>query len=362
MATFLTSSANLTTPFLFHSFSFSHPSSGRTRQSMDSERQLRKWEEHPQARRLAGVKAQTLKQYLALCGKNDLSFLPFRYVTVALFLVWFVGEQKGRTASMATKKSHLKTSAEALGIDWLPLQDVNRLAVVEKGLRFDDTWGVNRKKPLVARLVREMIELHECSEEGLGGALVQTIYAVCHEGLLRSGEATSGLKVDDVTPLDDGVDLKIQRTKRYRCGSGQVVTIKAFESNCSGGALLKVWHRYATACPDNHLRLLFPAVVLDAKSGSIVGIDWSKPMPRSQLVLLLKKDVSRLGLDPKEYSGHSFRAGGATDLFSEPGHSIAYIMEVGRWSSYEAALVYFRSNDVAANWAAASFANRYNAL
>ena len=54
----------------------------------------------------------------------------------------------------------------------------------------------------------------------------------------------------------------------------------------------------------------------------------------------LKRVVSLVGLDPSLYSGHSGRAGGATDLFNS---SVAYSFTkvFGRWKS-DVVLSYYR--------------------
>ena len=57
----------------------------------------------------------------------------------------------------------------------------------------------------------------------------------------------------------------------------------------------------------------------------------------------VKRVVERVGLNPKRYGNHSFRAGGATDLFVARVPYYA-IKKAGRWKS-DAALVYYRDDD-----------------
>ena len=42
---------------------------------------------------------------------------------------------------------------------------------------------------------------------------------------------------------------------------------------------------------------------------------WSQPLSYDALVARVKRTAEMLGLAKEEYSGHSLRAGGATDLF-----------------------------------------------
>jgi hypothetical protein len=66
-----------------------------------------------------------------------------------------------------------------------------------------------------------------------------------------------------------------------------------------------------------------------------VSLDWLRHR--------IKEAVAQLGLDPKRYSGHSMRAGGATDLFVA---RVPYfiIKRMGRWTS-DAAMVYYRAEE-----------------
>lgn len=68
----------------------------------------------------------------------------------------------------------------------------------------------------------------------------------------------------------------------------------------------------------------------------------------------LKKLVSLLDLDPSQFSGHSLRAGGATDLFLA---RVPYgiIKKMGRWKS-NCFLIYFRDDEHVAIHVAAGFA------
>jgi integrase len=57
----------------------------------------------------------------------------------------------------------------------------------------------------------------------------------------------------------------------------------------------------------------------------------------------IKQPVVSVGLDPRQFSGHSLRSGGATDLFEA---RVAYhiIKKMGRWK-LEAAIRYYRCED-----------------
>ena len=66
----------------------------------------------------------------------------------------------------------------------------------------------------------------------------------------------------------------------------------------------------------------------------------SKPFSQSWYRHHLKRLCIRVGLNPNLYSGHSGRAGGATDLFNQ-NVPYTYIKLLGRWKS-DIALIYYR--------------------
>ena len=70
---------------------------------------------------------------------------------------------------------------------------------------------------------------------------------------------------------------------------------------------------------------------------------FNKTMSQDCLRHIIALRTNSIGLDPSKYSGHSMRAGGATDLFIM---RVPYyiIKKMGRWVS-DAALVYYRDDD-----------------
>ena len=58
---------------------------------------------------------------------------------------------------------------------------------------------------------------------------------------------------------------------------------------------------------------------------------------RGMFVSALRACLRELGLDPTRFSGHGFRAGGATDLFAAR-VPLATIMKFGRWKTAAACL------------------------
>jgi len=88
-------------------------------------------------------------------------------------------------------------------------------------------------------------------------------------------------------------------------------------------------------------RVLFPAN--NGKVRVVRKLNWTKTLSLGWLRAGVKRGVRLIGLDHKEFSAHSLRAGGATDLFS---YKVPYyiIKKMGRWTS-DSAMLYFRNDE-----------------
>ena len=173
--------------------------------------------------------------------------------------------------------------------------------------------------------------------------LQATILAFGQNMSLRTAESTSGIKARQLTfrvsSRHVGISLVLLRTKTYRSGSGCIINIDDFGHPFSAVNLLQRWWLLNDfkSTPD---AFVFPAIVRNR-------IVYSTPMNGDFLRHIIKSAVKDIGLDPTRYSGHSLRAGGATDLFAA---RIPYwvIKKMGRWKS-DAALRYYRSEEDVVN-------------
>ena len=138
------------------------------------------------------------------------------------------------------------------------------------------------------------------------------------------------------------VVIHLGATKTYRHGDGVYVELaagtQAFE----------------------YLNKLFTVRKLHLKPGEyvfcMVRINILYPLRKASeksFRKLIKSTVASIGLNPNHYSGHSCRAGGATDLFAA-GVQYYVVKKYGRWTS-DTALIYYRCEFSIACQAAAAF-------
>jgi len=165
-----------------------------------------------------------------------------------------------------------------------------------------------------------------------------TVYC-CHDGLLRAGEVLSGIRAGDChwSGNRKSVKIHIRRTKTVRSGEGVKITMSDY-GGVNAVSLLRQWFDSMGLWKRDNAKLI-------PSTGARRGEEFNmrKTASIGWLRSVVKGIALTLGLDPSQYSTHSLRAGGATDLFTQ---RVPYyvIKKKGRWKS-EAALVYYRDDE-----------------
>jgi hypothetical protein len=166
------------------------------------------------------------------------------------------------------------------------------------------------------------------SEDNLEDSKTDALLWLGHDGLLRLGDLTSELLVSDIiwSPNQHDFELKVDRTKTHRKGDPISIPYRSRPGPCAVRKMRKYFALAKFKCKSD---FLFPSPL---SSSSII----SESCIRNRI----KSLCSKIGLDPSRFSGHSLRAGGATDLFNE-GVDYNFIKLLGRWKS-DTALIYYR--------------------
>lgn len=277
------------------------------------------------------------KRYVAFCSHQSVPAFPPSYEAVGDFILMLISERGGSTRSIANDKSHVKQQCQLLGYDWLSYKDdikLRQLLAVAQGFDYSES---RVKDALRFNMLVKIISKFDLKDPV---QLLQATVLMCgHNFLLRTAETLSGIRarqlVHRLSENRRGVSLIIYRSKTYRTGAGFFVAADDFDHPLSAVSLLNRW--WLLNDFSNHPEsFLFPAIV----RGVIV---YSQPMSGDFLRQIIKSGVASIGLNPQRFSGHSLRAGGATDLFAA---CVPYwvIKKMGRWTS-DAALKYYRSEE-----------------
>ena len=290
--------------------------------------------------------------YLRFCLEKQVRPVPATFCTIAGFLIAFVVSVKGRTASVHNKLSHVHVSFVMRSWEWLNQADSRSVGQVIKALEFDDYTKTKRMKPLVVGLLEQIFERRGGARSTPMCLLIKTVFATAHDGLLRGGEMTSGLLGSDVEMGSKHMTIRVDRAKRHRKGEPGSIRIAAGNWYGNSVQLMRRWLK-ARKLDVKDERFLFPNVTF--KSEVPTGLDFTSSLTYTSLVSLVRHEVKQLGLNPFEFAAHSFRAGGATDLFLSGKMGLPMIMKYGRWKSMEAALLYYREEEEIAKEASQIF-------
>ena len=232
---------------------------------------------------------------------------PPSEMSVSMFLVQLVMRNSGSSLSLGIYQTALRQECALLNQSWLSPGEQIRLDRLVKVLQREDFHPLQRKLPLQEHLIQRLVPLQNRRDPHQ--LLTLLILYVGHDGLLRAGEITSGLLTSDViwAPDRKAFSLRFARSKTCLTGPGFLVQFRD-RPTPNAVSLMREWwdlmglHHARPVC-------LFP------KRLSATRFDWGLSISYDALVSRIKAVTLSIDLPAYDYSGHSLRAGGATDLF-----------------------------------------------
>lgn len=154
-------------------------------------------------------------------------------------------------------------------------------------------------------------------------------------GLLRKAELLA-IRWRDIRKITDGAKIFIPESKTDPNSKGVFVHVASrTDPLCPVSALVNL---ASFLNPDSRADNIFVFATTRNKSPA------NQPLSHNAFVKRIKKWIAAIGLDPKEYSGHSLRRGGATALI-RAGVSPELVQLQGRWRSDAYRLYVQRSSE-----------------
>lgn len=235
------------------------------------------------------------RRFVEWCDKHDGTALPAPAEIVALFLADLARELHPMTLGRYT--SAIKLRHDAAGYP-SPTLDV-RVKSVLRGIR--RAHGVAPDRQAAPLLVGDLISIVETLDPTkLIDVRDKALLLVGFAGALRRSEVV-GLHVGDLDFRSDGLVVKLRRRKTDQEGKGSIVGI-AYGTN--GTCPVVALRRWITAARID-AGLVFRAV---DRHGNVSD----RRLNPQAVCRVVKKLVSRAGLVPASFSGHSLRSGFAT--------------------------------------------------
>ncbi len=210
------------------------------------------------------------------------------------------------------------------------LPSAGRLAEVLAGIRAKHGSTKRQKRPADAAALRNMLAVIEGA--GLRAVRDRAILAIGMAAALRRSEIVA-LQVDHVGIVPEGLRLTIARSKTDQGREGAVIAIPE-GSRIRPKSLLLAWMSAAGHGEGPLFRRL-----------SRLDVMTSAAMSDRAIARLVQRYAAAAGYDPKEFAGHSLRAGFLTEGAAQ-GATIFKLQEVSRHKSVQILSEYVRNAEL----------------
>jgi integrase len=283
-----------------------------------------------------------IRYYEEICASREACPWPAEEFNVGCFLVAYC-EANQSVQSLNNALSAIRTEArERCGQEFTKPQEWY-LRRLRRGLRKTFRRPTERKRPITMDILAQVVLVSDLQK--LADLQHLTQGYLQHDACLRTKEAFS-LRWSDVSWEVDatgavqaaGVTIRVSKA-RYE-SAAETVQFPPYEI----GGVMWCAARFLVAYMEDARVLarqgadeesyLFPS--LSGKTGSKRG-------SRTSFVEWFRARLQQVGYSPDEFAGHSFRAGGATDLHTGQVPEVLGRL-LGRWRCREAYFLYLRED------------------
>ena len=275
------------------------------------------------------------KDFGIFCARNGFKSLPSDPKIVSLYLTHL----STNDAKMSTLKRRLVSIGVIHKLKGHYL-DTKHPSIIENIMGIKRRKGSIQKgkKPILISNLKKLIDvIDEQNNEDIKKLRDRSIILIGFSGGFRRNEIVS-LDYDDLDFVEEGLKIQIRRSKTDQFGEGLVKALPYFDSP-----------RY---CPVVSLKNWM--VISRINSGALFkrftkGSKLSEYRLTDQTVaLLVKKYLELVGIDSKNYSGHSLRSGFATSA-AESGAEERSIMAMTGHKSTEMVRRYIKEANLFKN-------------
>ena len=275
------------------------------------------------------------KDFGLFCAQNGFKSLPSEPKIVSLYLTYL----STKDAKISTLKRRLVSIGVIHKLKGHYL-DTKHPSIIENIMGIKRRKGSIQKgkKPLLISNLKKLIDIiDEQNNEDIKKLRDRSIILIGFSGGFRRNEIVS-LDYDDLDFVEEGLKIQIRRSKTDQFGEGLVKALPYFDSP-----------RY---CPVVSLKNWIVASKIN--SGALFkrftkGSKLSEHRLTNQTVaLLIKKYLELVGIDSKNYSGHSLRSGFATSA-AEAGAEERSIMAMTGHKSTEMVRRYIKEANLFKN-------------
>ena len=275
--------------------------------------------------------ASDLRDFDAWCAAHQRAPLPAEPATVALYVTHLA--RSGSAASTIQRRLAAISQVHQLAGHLPPPTADWEVRQVVQGIRRRLGTAPAQKEAVLTATFRRLVA--SCDPTTRAGARDRALLLIGFGAALRRSELVA-LDVEDVTETDEGLRIRVRRSKTDPEARGDDVgVVKGQHPDIDPVRALENWRRLGaiTAGP-----LFRPVTRADTvRRGRLSG---------QTVALIVQRTAERAGLPaPEAFAGHSLRSGCATQAAVEGAPERA-IMRQGRWRSAATVRRYIRTGDL----------------
>jgi site-specific recombinase XerD len=250
------------------------------------------------------------------CEQHTLCPLPASPQTVALYLAALAATH--RPGTMTRRLTAITKAHQIAGHPSPATMQQPAVSETLKGIRRTLGTAQQTKAPLLTADVKRMVK---ALPNNLAGRRDRALLLLGFAGGFRRSELAA-LDIEDVLPTEDGLVVKLRRSKTDPEGKGRDVGIPygSTPSTCPVRSL-GVWKAAAGISEG----ALFRGVDRHGHLGVV-------RLHKDSVALVVKRAAEAAGLDPTQYAGHSLRAGLATQAYLNGAGELAIMRQTGHRS------------------------------
>jgi integrase len=220
------------------------------------------------------------------CASQGLSSMPAEATTVALFIDSQV-KAEASTSAIQIQIAAVRWIHEMAKV-WSPTSSPEVKLAWKSAARMLGTAAKHPKSPATLDLIEPVIEaIDRSSPRGKRDAAV--ILVGFYSALRRSNIAE--IRRDDISRVPDGIAIRVRWSKTDQAGRGETIGIRRHGGPFCAVAALEAW--LAVAPPSARVFPISPRMV----------------------ATIVKRRFAAVGLNPRDFGGHSLRAGFVTSAF-----------------------------------------------
>lgn len=265
-------------------------------------------------------------QFALYCQERGVAAIPAMPEVVATYLS-FVANSGAKYATVSRRAAAINFAHISAGMD-TPTKS-HLVSGALKGIRRTVGIAPVKKAPATAKKLQEMVRYCPAT---LQGKRDKAILLMGFAGAFRRSELVA-LQVADVAVEASGMKVTIRKSKTDQEGAGQVIAITRGEVWCPVAAL----QEYLLAAGITEGAIFRPI----NKGGKASATS----LCAESVADVVKAYATKAGFSPKEFAGHSLRAGFLTSA-AEAGANVFKMVEVSRHRSLETVRGYVRSAEM----------------